>query len=83
MEKAVTSGFSEAFWQNMEHQQVKKIFTGDCFGLILFGFGLDIPERDHAVFAFNLLVLLVLGSGHDNYLKEQMIMLDLCQFLYL
>jgi hypothetical protein len=34
----------------MEHQQVEKIFTGDPSGLILSGFGMEIPEGDRAIF---------------------------------
>jgi len=52
MEKAVTPGSAKSFWQNMEHQQVEKIFAGDPSGLILSGFGMEISESDHAVFAF-------------------------------
>jgi hypothetical protein len=52
MEKAVTPGSAKALWQHMEHQQIQEIFPGDCSGLILFGFGMEIFEGDHAVFAF-------------------------------
>jgi len=51
MEKTVTSGPAKALWQHMEHEQVKKIFSGDCPGSVLPGFGMEIPERDMAVFA--------------------------------
>jgi len=58
MEKAVTPGPAKTFWQDMEHEQIKKIFSGDCSGLILFGFGIEIPEGDHAVFGFDYVFFL-------------------------
>ena len=51
MEKAVTPGSAKALWQDMEHQEVEKIFAGDGPGSVLAGFGMEIPEGDHAVFA--------------------------------
>ena len=35
----------------MEHEQIEKIFSGDGPASILPGFGMEIPEGDHAVFA--------------------------------
>jgi len=51
MEKAVTSGPAKAFWQHMEHEQIEKIFSGNRSGSVLPGFGMEIPESDHTVFA--------------------------------
>lgn len=51
MEKTVTSGPAEALWQHMEHEQIEKIFSGDGLGPVLPGFGMEIPEGDHAIFA--------------------------------
>ena len=51
MEKTVTSGSAKALWQNVEHDQIEKIFPGDGPGPVLAGFGMEIPEGDHAVFA--------------------------------
>jgi len=35
----------------MEHEQVEKMFSSDGPGSVLAGFGMEIPEGDHAVFA--------------------------------
>ncbi len=51
MEKTITSGSTKALWQHMEHEQIEKIFSGDAPGSVLAGFGMEIPEGDHAVFA--------------------------------
>jgi len=51
MEKAVAPGPAKALWQHMKHEQIDKIFPGDCPGPILTGFGVKIPEGDMAVFA--------------------------------
>lgn len=51
MDEAVASGFTETFRQNMEHQQVKKVFPWHSSGSILVGFGVKIPEGDLAVLA--------------------------------
>jgi hypothetical protein len=52
VEKAVTPGPAKALWQHMDHQQVKKIFSGDGPGPVLPGLGMEIPEGDPSVFAF-------------------------------
>ena len=51
MEKTVTPGPAETLRQHMEHEQIEKIFPGDGPASILPGFGMEIPEGDHAVFA--------------------------------
>ena len=51
VQKSITPGSAKSLWQNMEHEQVEKIFSGDGPGSLLAGFGMEIPEGDHAVFA--------------------------------
>lgn len=58
MKKAVISGSAKSLWKDMEHQQVEKIFAGNCSGLIFSGFGIEIPECNHAVFAFQDILFL-------------------------
>jgi hypothetical protein len=58
MEETVIPDPAKAFWQNMEHQQVEEIFTGDRSGLALLCFGIEIPESDHTVFAFQNILFL-------------------------
>jgi len=52
MKKAVISGSAKSFRKDMEHQQIEKIFAGNCPGLILSGFGMQVPECNHTVFVF-------------------------------
>ena len=49
MQKAVAPGFTKTFRQDMEHQQVKEIFSGNRPRPIFFAFGVDIAKGDHAV----------------------------------
>ena len=42
----------------MEHQQAEKIFSGNSPGPVLFGFGIQIPESNLAVFAFQDILFL-------------------------
>lgn len=51
MEKTVTPGSAKTLRQHMEHEQIDKIFPGDGPASILSGFGMEIPEGDHAVCA--------------------------------
>ena len=51
MEKAVTPGSAKALWQHMEHKQTEEMFSGEGPGSVLAGFGMEISEGDHAVFA--------------------------------
>ena len=51
MKKPVRPGPAKALRQHMEHEQIEKIFSGDGPASILPGFGMEIPEGDHAVFA--------------------------------
>jgi len=52
MEEPVTSGPAKALWQDMEHEQIEEIFSGDGFGSVFPCFGMEIPEGDIAVLAF-------------------------------
>jgi len=56
MDEAVASGFTEAFRQNMQHQQVKKVFSCHSSCPILVGFSMKIPEGDIAVLAGQMMV---------------------------
>ena len=58
MKKSITSDFAETFGQDMEHQQVKKIFSRDRSGLFLLGRGIEIPERDFTIFALQDILFL-------------------------
>jgi hypothetical protein len=58
VKKAVISGSAKSFGQHMEHQQIEKIFATHCPGLIFFGFGMQIPESNLAVFAFQDILFL-------------------------
>jgi len=51
VQKSITPGSAKSLWQNMEHEQVEKIFSSDGPGFVMAGFGMEIPDGDHAVFA--------------------------------
>jgi hypothetical protein len=51
MKETVTPRSAKALWEDMEHEQIEKIFPGDGPGPVFPGFGMEIPEGDHAVFA--------------------------------
>ena len=57
MEKTITSGPAKALWQHMEHEQIKKIFSGDSPCPVLLSFGMEIPEGDYSVVAFQDILL--------------------------
>ena len=51
VQKSIRPGSAKSLWQNMEHEQVEKIFSSDGPGSVMAGFGMEIPDGDHAVFA--------------------------------
>lgn len=51
MKEAVTPGPAKALWQDMEHEEIKEIFSGDGPGPVFPGPGMKIPVGDTAILA--------------------------------
>lgn len=51
MKEAEASGPTEALWQDMEHEQVEELFTGNGSCPVGLGFGVEVSKRYPALFA--------------------------------
>jgi hypothetical protein len=51
MQKTIGSDSSKALGQDMLHQQVKEVLSGNCSCPIFIAFGVDISKGDFSVFA--------------------------------
>ncbi len=49
VQKAITPCSAKAFWQDMEHEQVEKILSGDGLCLVLPRFGMEVSLGDHGI----------------------------------
>jgi len=45
MKETVTPRSAKPLWEDMEHEQIEKIFPGDGPGPVLPGFGMKIPDK--------------------------------------
>lgn len=52
MKETVTPCPAKSLGEYMEHDQVEEFCSAHSSGLVLAGFGVQIPEGDHAVFTF-------------------------------
>jgi hypothetical protein len=72
MKESIASGFPEPLRQNMEHQQIKKIFPADGSCFLLLCFGINIAEGDLAVLTSDNVFFL------DNSLVKIFTKVDQC-----
>lgn len=47
MQEAIGSGSAKTFWQDVQHEQINKLYPCDSAGFVSFGPGVHIPEGDH------------------------------------
>lgn len=58
MKKSVRPRPTKTLWQNMEHEQIKELFSTHCPGFVLSGLGMLVAEGHPAVFASQDVLLL-------------------------